>query len=180
MDKKTFEIYLIRKIPYLTKGLFVLFTISAVVFVLIIELLSSKKFTPEILTFFIVTSGAGITFIKIIYASIFSTVLLMYLYIWTRYRTKGVILFNPDSFDILLKKETTAIPFSNIRRIYCNDSEKRNGEPNNRFTMTIETWKNVNIIVRIRNVSEIPKFIDKILSYSDQLKIDYITLTPVD
>lgn len=180
MDKKTFEIYLIRKIPYVTKGLFVLFIIFAVAFLIFIEFFSSKKYTPEILTFFIIETFSATSFIKVLFGSVFSMVLLMYLYIWARYKTKGVILFNSNSFEILVKKETISIPFDNIRKIYCNDSEKRNGDPNPRFTLTIETWKNKKILVRIRNVSDIATFTDKILSYSNQLKIDYYMLTQID
>jgi hypothetical protein len=178
-DKKTYEIYLIKKIPLLTNGLFILFFIGAFFLLMVFEFLSSTKYTSEILTFFIMTSTVSTAIIKLLYGTIFSTLILLYLYLLARQKVKGVIIFNKDSFDILLKNEEKIYTLSNIRRVYCNDSEDRNGEPNQKFTMTIETWKNKKILVRIRNTTDIRKFIDKILSY-DELKVDYITLTPLE
>ena len=173
--KKTFEIYLIKKIPYLTTGLFILLGISGLLFSLTTEIFSSKKFTGEILSFFLIQTGS----IKFLYGWIFSTALILYLYTIAKYKRKGLVVFLPDSFEIILSNSNQTILFDDVRLVYCNESEDRNGEPNNKFTMTIETWKNKKILLRIRNVEEIKQFIDRLLS-CEQLKIEHFSITSLD
>lgn len=172
--KKTFEIYLIKKIPYLTAGLFILLCTSLLLFS-ITEIFSSKRFTTEILSFFLIQTGS----IKFICGWIFSTALIYCLYAIARQKRKGVVVFLPDSFEILLSNSKQTILFDDVRRVYCNDSENKNGEPNTRFTLTIETWKNKKILLRIRNTADIKPFADKLLT-CDQLKIEHFTLTTLD
>lgn len=95
------------------------------------------------------------------------------------YKRKGVVVFLPDSFEILLSNSKQTILFGDVRRVYCNESENRNGEPNNKFTMTIETWKNKKILLRIRNTADINSFTDKLLT-CEQLKIEHFSLTTLD
>lgn len=45
--------------------------------------------------------------------------------------------------------------------------------------MTIETWKNKKILIRLQNPMNINQFIDKLLSY-DQIKIEYFSVTTLD
>lgn len=173
--KKTFEIYLIKKIPYLTNGLLILLCTSLLLFSITTEFVSTKQFTADILAFFIIQTGS----IKFLYGWIFSTALLLYLYTVSKYKRKGIVVFLPDSFEILLSNSKQTILFDDIRRVYCNDSEDKNGEPNKNFTMTIETWKNKKILLRIRNLFDIKQFTDKLLS-CDQLKIEHFRLTTFD
>ncbi len=173
--KKTFDIYLIKKIPYLTNGLLVLLCTSLLLFFITTKIFSANHFTAEILSFFIIQTGT----IKFLYGWIFSTALVLYLHTIARQKRKGVVVFLPDSFEILLSNDKQTILFNDIRQVYCNDSEDRNGKPNKKFTMTIETWKNRKILLQIRNVADIQQFTDKLLS-CDQLKIGHFSLTMLD
>ncbi len=167
-NKKTFEIYFLKKIPYLTNALLILFFVSAAVFIFFYASISSKNATPEMKTFYLTQTST----LKLLYGSAFSTGLFFILYMWANLKKKGLIVFNPDSFDLLLKKEQINLPISSIRTVWCNDSEDKDGEPNKKFTMTIDTWKNKKILMRLRNTGDIRQFTDKLLSY-DQLKIEY-------
>jgi hypothetical protein len=173
--KKTFEIYLIKKIPYLTNGLLILLCTSLLLFSFTTEFVSTNRFTAEMVSFFLITTSS----IKFLYGWVFSTALLLYLYTIARQRRKGVVVFHSDSFEILLSNSKQTILFDNIRRVYCNDSENKNGEPNNEFTLTIETWKNKKILLRIRNTTDINSFTDKLFT-CDQLKIEHFSLTTLD
>ena len=173
--KKTFEIYLIKKIPYLTNGLLILLCISLLLFSFTTEFASTNKFTAEMVSFFLITTSS----IKFLYGWIFSTALLLYLYTIARQRRKGVVVFHSDSFEILLSNSKQTILFDNVRRVYCNDSENKKGELNNKFTLTIETWKNKKILLRIRNTADINSFTDKLFTCT-QLKIEYFSLTILD
>ena len=173
--KKTFEIYLVKKIPYLTNGLLILLSTSLLLFSITTEFVSANRFTAEMVSFFLITTSS----IKFLYGWIFSTALLLYLYTIARQKRKGVVVFQPDYFEILLSNSKQTILFDEVRRVYCNDSENKNGEPNNNFTMTIETWKNKKILLRIRNTLDTKLFIDKLLT-CDQLKIEHYSLTTLD
>lgn len=173
--KKTFEIYLIRKIPYLTNGLLILLTTSLLLFLITTEFISSNQFTAEFISFFLIQTSS----IKFLYGWVFSTALLVYLHTIARQKRKAVVVFHSDSFEILLSNSKQKILFDDIRRVYCNDSENKNGEPNNKFTMTIETWKNKKILLRIRNTVDIKPFTDKLLTFH-QLKIEHFSFTTLD
>lgn len=110
--------------------------------------------------------------VKLLYASAVSTGLSFILYLCAKLKRKGLIVFNPDSFELLFKKERFNFPLESIKTVWCNDSEDKDGEPNKKFTMTIYTWKNKKILVRLQNTADIRQFSDKLLSY-DQLKIEY-------
>ena len=111
--------------------------------------------------------------VKLLYGSALSTVVLLILYLIARLKKKALLIFNPESFELLLKKEQMLIPISSIRTVYCNDSEDNDGQPSEKFTMIINTWKNKKILVRLRNTADIKLFTDKLLSYDDKLKIEY-------
>jgi hypothetical protein len=167
-DKKTFEIYFLKKIPYLTNGLLILFLLSAVILIFIYAGINNRKATPEIMTFYLIHTSI----VKVLFVSAFSTGTFFILYLWAKLKKKGLIVFNADSFELLFKKEQMNFPISSIRTVWCNDSEDKNGEPNKKFTMTIDTWKDKKILVRLRNTEDISQFTSKLLSY-DQLKIEY-------
>lgn len=174
-DKKTFEIYLIKKVPYLTNALMFLFFISAVVFASLYPIAAGDYASPEMKTFYL----ENITIIELLFGSAVSTGLFLLLYFLVREKRKGLLIFNSDSLELMLKKEKLLFPFSEICKINCNDSENRHGMPNKRFTMTIETWKNKKIPVRLQHTSDLEKFINKLLS-CDQLKIDYTSVALSD
>lgn len=178
-DKRTFEIYIIKKIPIVTNFLFALAIVAVIFSLFFYEFLSSRKFIPEFLTFILITSSKATLIIKVIYTTIISAIILVYFYLLARYKIKGVIIFHDDAFEILSKNESTKILIDNIRKVYCNDSEDKNGKPNKRFTMTIDPWKFKKRIVRIRNTADIPFFIDKILSY-EKMKVGHYTITEFD
>lgn len=167
-DKKTYEIYFLKKIPYLTNILLTLFVFSAIIFFFFYAGVSSKRATPEMKTFYLIHTS---TF-KLLYGSALSTGLFFVLYLFAKTKKKGLLIFNPDSFELILKKEQLIVLFSDVRRVYCNDSEDSQGIPSNKFTMTIETRKNNKILVRPRNTNDIKQFYDKLLSY-EKLEIEY-------
>jgi hypothetical protein len=178
-NKKTFEIYHIRKIPLLTNLLYFLFGVGVILSYFFLNFFGSKKHTPEILSFFLLTSSYGTLIIKIVFWTFTSTIVLMYLNLISKIKVKGVVIFNSNSFDIITKDLNETIALDNIKRVYCNDSEDRHGLPNKKFTMTIEKWKGKNRLLRIRDTNQIPVFIEKLLSYNN-LKIEYFTLTGTD
>jgi hypothetical protein len=106
-------------------------------------------------------------------------VLTYFLYLLARFKRKGLIILNIDSFELILKKERHSFLLPDIRRVYCNDSEDKNGNPNKKFTVTIETWKNKKILFRLQNSKNIQQFIEKLLSY-DKIKIEYFSITTLD
>ncbi len=111
--------------------------------------------------------------VKLLYGSALSTCVFVILYLLAKLKKKGLLIFNPDSLELLFKNEQMLLPISSIRTVYCNDSEDKDGLPSEKFTMTINTWKNKKILVRLRNTADIKVFTDKLLSYDDQLKIEY-------
>lgn len=175
-DKKTFEIILIRKIPYITTGLSIIFFFSFSFFLLYSKLFLAFPTSLETKLFYLfhLTPPFEYSFL------ILSIIVLSFLfYLLAKFKRRGLIIFNPNSFELILKKERQLIPFSSVRRVYCNDSENKKNEPNKKFTMTIETWKNKKLLVRLQNTADINRFIDKLLSF-DQLKIEHFSITPVD
>jgi hypothetical protein len=168
-DKKTFEIYYLKKIPYLTNGLLTLFIISGIIFFFFYAGISSKNATPEMKTFYLTHTST----VKLLYGSALSTVVFSILYLLAKLKKKALLIFNPDSFEILLKKEQMLLPISTMRSVYCNDSEDNDGLPSEKFTMTINMFKNKKILIRLRNTTDIKLFTDKLLSYDGQLKIEY-------
>ena len=174
-DKKTFEISLIKKIPYLTSGLLLLFCISFFCLTVLFGIFSDEYATPETNFYYLICMPIN----SIILYFIVSLIITSFLYLLARFKRKGLIVFNNDSFELILKKERHSFLLPDIRRVYCNDSEDRNGSPNKKFTMTIETWKNKKILIRLQNPKKIKQFIDKLLSY-DQIKIEYFSVTTLD
>jgi hypothetical protein len=168
-DKKTFEIYYFKKIPYLTNIIISLLLISVIVFVFFYTGISSKRSTPEMKTFYLINTST----VKLLYWSAFSTVFFFILLLLAKLKRKGLIIFYPESIELILKNEKMFLPISEIKRVYCNDSEDKEGKPNKYFSLTINTWKNKNIKVRLRNTADMNSFTDKLLSYKDNLKIDY-------
>ncbi len=174
-DKKTFEIFLIKKIPYLTSGLLLLFCISFFCLTVLFGVFSDENATPEMKSFYLINTST----IKFPFYFVLSFLITYFLYLLARFKRKGLIVFNNDSFELILKKERHSFLLPNIRRVYCNDSEDRNGNPNKKFTMTIETWKNKKLVIRLQNPKNIKQFIDKLLSYN-QIKIEYFSVTTLD
>ena len=168
IDKRSFEVYFLKKIPYLTNGLLTLFFISAVIFVILSAGISTIVASPEMKIFYLIQTSTVMLF----YGSAFSTGLFLILYLFARLKKKALFIFNSDSFEVIFKKEKLELPFSYVRRIYCNDSENSRGKPSKYFTMTIENRNNKKILIRLRSTSDIEYFSDKLLSY-DQLKIEY-------
>src|SRR6187455_893085 len=106
-EKKTFEVYFLKKIPYLTNGLLTLFFISAVIFVILSAGISSLVATPEMKTFYLIQTSV----VVLIYGSAFSTGLFLILYLFARLKKKALFVFNSDSFELIFKKEQMALPF---------------------------------------------------------------------
>jgi hypothetical protein len=170
-DKKTFDILLIKKIPYLTNGLGILCLISALTFIAIYSSITSDNVSPETNTFYLIETST----IKLLYGSGILTGVTLFLCLWTRQKFSGLIIFNRDSFEIISKKEKQFLPFSVIRNVYCNDTEDRQGNPNKKFTMTLETLKNKKILIRIKNTSDIKNFVDMLVTCG-KLEINYSSI----
>ncbi len=174
-DKKSFDIFLIRKIPYLTNGLGILFLISAFTFIFLYFGISSDSASPEIKAFYLIETSTY----KLLYGSGISACVTLFLYLWTRQMRSGLIIFNADFFELILKKEKQVIFFTTIRHIYCNDTENLRGDPNEKFTMTLEMGENKKVLIRIKNTNDIKSFVDKLVS-CDKLEVSYSSIVAMD
>ena len=168
-DKKSYEVYVIKKIPYLTNGLLTLFVVSALIFLFFYGGISSEKASPEIKVFYLEHTST----VKLLYGAAFFSITFFILFISAKQNKKAIFVFHSDAFEIIYKKSKIVIPLSTIRQIYCNDSEDYQGRPNEKFTITIESFKNQKTLIRLRNSSDLNQFSDKLLTY-DELKIEYV------
>jgi len=166
--KKSFEIYLINKIPYLSKLLLSLFIVSAAVFIFLYSFATEGSATPEIKTFYFTQTNT----VKLLYASAFCSAISFVLFLVANTKKKGIFVFNENCFELLLRKQSLQFPFSQVQHVYCNDSENEAGEPNPKFTMTLETTQNQKYFVQLRDMAHITAFYNKLLSYT-QVEIEY-------
>ena len=94
IDKRSFEVYFLKKIPYLTNGLLTLFFISAVIFVILSAGISTIVASPEMKIFYLIQTSTVMLF----YGSAFSTGLFLILYLFARLKKKALFVFNLDLF----------------------------------------------------------------------------------
>ncbi len=138
-------------------------------------LFSDENVSPEMKSFYLINTST----MKFPFYFVELFVITYLLYLLARFKRQGLIIFNNDSFELISKKERHSFLLPDIRRVYCNDSEDRNGNSNKKFTITIETWKNEKTVLRLQNPKNIKQFIDKLLSY-DQIKIEYFSISMLD
>lgn len=174
-SKKTYDILLIKKIPYLTNSLGLIFCIALFTFIFLYSGILSGNSTPEIKAFYLIETSS----VKLLYGSAITAAITLLLYIWATQKKKGLIIFKPGAFELILKNERRVLLFTDIRCVYCNDAEDRHGNANKKFTLTVDTWKNKKILIRIKNIADIQAFTDKLLA-CQSLKITYLPALTLD
>lgn len=132
-------------------------------------LIITDNIASDIKAFYLIETSS----VNILYGSAASTGIFLILNILLRLKKKGVLIINDDSFELIFRNNQRLLQFSSIRKIYCYDPEDTKRINRRGFRLMIDTWKNKHFVLILRNKTDIPVFLDKLLLI-DQLNIDHL------
>jgi hypothetical protein len=163
----TFEIVVIRKVPYLTTVLFYLLMVFSVgLFIVSIYFLPTEHAsdemtyayflfaTPKLLQDASFVSFAGLLIVSPIYINL-------------RVRKTAMLTFTSDAFAITGNRINETIPISDISAIDCIDPKRLDGTPKEKLTLHIIRRKSKNVTVRLTNYLQVEEFMARVEDYKN-------------
>ncbi len=119
MEGNSFEVVMIRKVPYLTAGLFHLLTVFTVgLFIVNIFFLPTAHASDEMkFAYFILVTPKLLQ--DALYVSLVGFLIILPIYLKVRLRKPALLTFAADSLALSGKGINETIPISDISEVYC-------------------------------------------------------------
>ncbi len=163
----SFEVILIRKVPYLTALLFNLASVCFLTLLFIkIFFLPSLGSSPEMKTaYFIVVIPEFIKNAMLI--SGLALIIITPLYFASKRHGTASVIFYADQFIIAGQKFNYTIPLNSIKRIFCMDPKNAEGNPRDRLFLYIERNKDTEIRIRLKYYEQADAFMNCLEQYKN-------------
>ena len=150
MEKK-FEIYLRRRVPFLSEGLWGIITLLfLILFLLYIVMLPTKNSPEEIATvyyLFIVPDWLK----KASLIACIGLIVLGPLYFALRLNKAGYLVITPGTLQITVKGLSVVLPANEIKRIYFNDLQTLTGELKYKVQIAVQMKSGKTTLVQLKN-----------------------------
>ena len=174
LSTDTFEVFVFRRIPYLTHFLFII-----VVALFIFEffglgpLMPSKNHPAEI----------GVLYFMTLYPDKLKVALFMglptlflfwFLYVRGRLKREAVLTFDTDKIELRGKGWSKSFPVNKIKYFDCYDPYTRDGLPQEKFSIELRTWSGKGTIINLKNYSQATRLVDILTVYED-VKLEVFT-----
>ena len=169
-----FEVYVLKRIPYLTR-------ILGIVAILVFEfyglapLMPSKNHSQEIGVLYFMTIYPD-KLKAVFFLGIPTAVFVLFLYIKVRPKREAVLTFDTDKIELRGKGWSKAFPTNRIRYFNCYDPYTEDGFPEEKFTLEIRNWNGKGSLVNLKDYSQANRLVD-ILTVYDEVKLEVRTDT---
>ncbi|CAN5516716.1 hypothetical protein BH10BAC1_BH10BAC1_14220 [soil metagenome] len=156
-DKRSFEVILIDKIPYLHSFFCALLIVSTLILFYVAASLLSVRHQLEFKT---------ADQMVLIFFYCFSFLLLVLpFYFFLRKKTKAVLVLNDDAIEVVSKKINYSITLNSIRHISIRDPQDSNGIEIRKLTLIITLHKNIVKRIRLVDYSQADVFANALYKY---------------
>ena len=165
---KSFRVSIRRKVPYLTN---LLLLIAGLCFLVIIAFdflfspLKSAGAEMQAAVFYWIVPEV---WKKVLIISVFGFCVTAVIYGILRYYKAAILLFCDDEIIVRGRAIKLTIPVRAIRKIYCNDARNINGEPKEKFSITIEQKrKRKATAIRLKHYNQVDEFMEQLGKYEN-------------
>ncbi|MBA3705927.1 MAG: hypothetical protein H0W84_08530 [Bacteroidetes bacterium] len=174
LSTDTFEVYVFKRIPYLTT---ILAAISILIFVFVYlglaPLMSSKNHSDEIGILYFMTFYPDKLKVAL-FMGIPTLILFWFLYVRVRIKRDAVLTFDTDKIELRGKGWSRSFPVNKVRYIDCYDPYNGEGYPKEKFTLALRTWSGKGTLINLKNYSQATRLID-ILNVYEEIKLEVFT-----
>jgi hypothetical protein len=150
MEKK-FEIYLRRRVPFLSQGLWdIIILLSLILFLLYIAMLPTEYSSQEMSTvyyLFIIPDWLK----KASSIALIGSIVLGPLYFALRLKKAGFLVITPEALHITVRNANLELPVKDIKRIYFNDLHRLSGVPRYKLQIAVEMKSGMTTLFQLKN-----------------------------
>jgi hypothetical protein len=163
----TFEVVIIRKVPYLTAALFYLLLVFSIgLFIVSINFLPTEHASDE-MTFAYFLFATPKLLQDASFVSVAGLLIVLPIYLNLRLRKNAMLTFTSDAFANTGNRINETIPISDISEIYCTDAKLLDGTPKEKLTLHIIRRKNKNGTVRLTHYLQVEDFMARVEDYKN-------------
>jgi|SRR3954467_7411671 len=163
----TFEVYVYKRIPYLTRILGII-TILLFLFVTfgLAPLMPSKHHPDEMrILWFIVLYPDKLK--AALFLGVPTLLLFGFLYYKVRLKRKAILSFEPDRIELRGKGWSKIFPSNKIRYFDCYDPYSRDDDAIEKFALHLRTWNGKVTIMNLKDYSQATRLVDILTVYED-------------
>ena len=167
MEGNSFEVVIIRKVPYVTASLFNLLMVFTFGLLIVdIFFLPTEHASDEMkFTYFILVIPKLIQ--DALYVSLAGFLVILPIYLKLRLRKPALLTFAVDSLALNGKGINETIPISDISKVYCMDAKSLDGTPKEKLTLHIIRKTSKTVTVRLTYYLEAEDFMAQLEDYKN-------------
>ncbi len=173
-EKRSFEVYLITKVPFLSKFLWsTLLILALIIFLITLPLQLFSDYPREIKALYFMVLVPS--FIKtILFYSCGLFVLVSGLYYNLKIKVKGFVVLGERSISLISKRMTFEMDTDKILKVYVFDPMNRHQIPKEKLELYFYLYKQVVKRVRLSDYSQSDLLVAKLFKY-EQVKFEVFT-----
>jgi hypothetical protein len=163
----TFEVVVIRKVPYLTAALFYLLLVFSIgLFIVSIYFLPTEHASDE-MTFAYFLFATPKLLQDASFVSLAGLLIVLPIYLKLRLKKNATLTFTSDAIVITGGRINETIPISDISEVYCIDAKLLDGTPKEKLTLHIIRRKSKNVTVRLTHYLQAEDFMARVEDYKN-------------
>jgi hypothetical protein len=168
MEANSFEVVIIRKVPYLTAGLFhllMVFTFGLLIVDIFFLPTVHASDEMEFAYFILVVTPRLLQ--DALYVSLAGFLVILPIYLKLRLRKTALLTFAADSLAVNGHGINETIPISDISKVYCMDAKSLEGTPKDKLTLHIIRKKSKTVTVRLTHYLQAEDFMAQLQDYKN-------------
>ena len=165
---KTFKVGIRRKVPYLTNLFLVIGGLCFLVIIIFDFLFSPFKSAGQEVQAAVFYWLVPEFWKKVLIFSVIGFCVTAVIYGLLRYYKSAILMFSDNEIIIRGRAIKLTIPIKTIRKIYCNDAKKINGELKEKLSITIEQKrKRKATAIRLKDYNQADEFMEQLIKYEN-------------